>query len=152
MRVRPNQLPASQTACAEVLPAVFLYPDQGSVRAQYCRWAVALLTSGLLCGQALAQQGAQLRTPLAVELRKQLLEALRDPVSTQFRREFISAAEDDKPIKSLCGELNTKNGYGGYVGFTRFVVTTDGVMVLEADERGAAFPAIWQTWCSRPLK
>ena len=40
---------------------------------------------------------------------------LRDPSSTQFRNDNLS----DKDW--LCGEINTKNGAGGYSGFSRFI-------------------------------
>lgn len=40
---------------------------------------------------------------------------LRDPSSAQFRNESL------KPSGWLCGELNSKNAYGAYVGFKRFV-------------------------------
>jgi hypothetical protein len=42
----------------------------------------------------------------------------KDPSSLQFRNELIT------PAGWLCGEVNAKNGYGAYDGFTRF--TTDG--------------------------
>lgn len=40
---------------------------------------------------------------------------LKDPASTQFRNDRIT------PAGWLCGELNSKNGNGGYVGFRRFI-------------------------------
>lgn len=47
--------------------------------------------------------------------RKLIANQMRDPESTQFR--------NDRFTKSgwLCGELNTKNGVGGYVGFARYI-------------------------------
>ncbi|MBC3920014.1 hypothetical protein H8L32_21275 [Undibacterium sp. CY18W] len=41
---------------------------------------------------------------------------LKDPQSTQFRNEVLK-------IGILCGELNSKNSYGAYVGFKRFIAS-----------------------------
>lgn len=40
---------------------------------------------------------------------------LRDPGSAQFRNERITKAG------ALCGEVNAKNGMGGYVGFKKYI-------------------------------
>lgn len=40
---------------------------------------------------------------------------MKDPSSTQFRKEFISKSG------WLCGEFNSKNEYGAYVGFKKFI-------------------------------
>jgi hypothetical protein len=47
--------------------------------------------------------------------RQQVSDQLSDPSSTQFR--------NDRLVSSgwHCGELNAKNGMGGYVGFKRFI-------------------------------
>lgn len=42
-------------------------------------------------------------------------QAMRDPASTQFRNETLHKSG------WLCGELNSKNSYGAYVGFKRFI-------------------------------
>lgn len=39
---------------------------------------------------------------------------LKDPASTQFRNEKFASG-------ILCGELNSKNAMGGYVGFSRYI-------------------------------
>lgn len=46
----------------------------------------------------------------------------RDPVSVQYRNVFISKTGD---TALLCGEINGKNVYGGYVGFRAFVGMLD---------------------------
>ncbi|WP_420137867.1 hypothetical protein [Sphingomonas sp.] len=43
--------------------------------------------------------------------------ALNDPASAQFRN--VQAFP-----KGVCGEVNAKNGFGGYVGFRRFIYRT----------------------------
>jgi hypothetical protein len=43
-------------------------------------------------------------------------EQLRDPQSAQFRHDRLVADE-----KLVCGEVNGKNGYGGYAGFQPYI-------------------------------
>lgn len=50
----------------------------------------------------------------------QLLSSLRDPSSAQLRNLRIERGEGGE---ALCGEINAKNAYGGYVGFQPFAVT-----------------------------
>jgi hypothetical protein len=45
-----------------------------------------------------------------------LSNSLKDPQSAQFRNERLTADS-----KTLCGEVNGKNGYGGYVGFRPYL-------------------------------
>lgn len=58
-------------------------------------------------------------------LRKIVSAQLKDPASAQFREERISR------LGWLCGELNTKNGMGGYVGFKRYMVAVSGEAYLQ---------------------
>lgn len=46
----------------------------------------------------------------------EITESFKDPDSAIFRRMFLSA----KSIPTLCGEVNAKNSYGGYVGYRKF--------------------------------
>lgn len=59
--------------------------------------------------------------------RPYILEKLRDPDSTQFRKEFMHGA-------NLCGELNSKNGSGGYSGFKRFIAANPDYVFIEGHE------------------
>lgn len=59
---------------------------------------------------------------------------LRDPMSVQYRNLQVFAG----PLMTVCGEVNAKNAYGGYVGFRRFVVA-GGTLILEDP---AAPPAV----------
>jgi len=55
----------------------------------------------------------------AIELAKEsLTRSLKDPGSAQFRNVRLVDFDEGKVI---CGEINAKNSYGGYVGFKRFV-------------------------------
>jgi hypothetical protein len=50
----------------------------------------------------------------APEKRKLIISIMKDPESTKFRNEFMSG-------EYLCGEVNSKNSMGGYVGYRRFI-------------------------------
>ncbi len=60
------------------------------------------------------------------------MSTLYDPASSQFEdvAHFPSTG-------AVCGRVNAKNRMGGYVGFTRFVITTSGEVVVDpnADTR-----------------
>ena|SRR6185503_9265874 len=47
-------------------------------------------------------------------------EHLNDPRSAQFQNERSLTNKNGNKV--VCGEVNAKNGFGGYVGFTRFYV------------------------------
>lgn len=54
--------------------------------------------------------------------------SLKDPASAQFE-----GVQKGKKAGSVCGAVNAKNSYGGYVGFRRFVVF-EGVAYVETGE------------------
>lgn len=71
-----------------------------------------------------------------------LADSLRDPSSALFRNVFLqkTTGRDGKEHVSLCGEVNSKNGYGGMSGFHAFMLVGDRVWVggagqiINADE------------------
>jgi hypothetical protein len=46
-------------------------------------------------------------------------QSLRDSGSAQVRRSYVRAVGDS--MRVVCGEVNAKNGFGGYAGYERFV-------------------------------
>lgn len=72
------------------------------------------------------------------ESKEAVLNTLKDPDSAQFQN-----------IKGYCGEVNSKNSYGGYVGFKKYV-TIEGAVLLE-DSEGIdpeTFAIIWEAHCT----
>lgn len=74
---------------------------------------------------------------------------LRDPSSAQFRN--ISQTEKKSLLEfgvvTVCGEVNGKNAYGGYVGFQRFVSQPKfGRVYME--NSWSTFDNIWLQHCS----
>lgn len=64
-----------------------------------------------------------------IEAAKQTLaNTLKDPLSAQFRNVRLV---DYAGGKVVCGEVNAKNSYGGYVGFKRFVASPIGSTMID---------------------
>lgn len=51
-------------------------------------------------------------------VRESLSNLMKDPGSVQFRN--VGAVRDETGAITVCGEINAKNSFGGYVGFTPF--------------------------------
>lgn len=74
-----------------------------------------------------------------VEKTKQILvRTFKDPQSTQY--ENLTVTKNMLGYTSLCGSVNSKNSYGGYVGFKKFYVIIDPIpyswIYEEANYRG----------------
>lgn len=77
------------------------------------------------------------RAHLIDELRKPVLAQLNDPDSAQFRNErAIGDWTLDGTV--LCGEVNTKNRMGGYVGYTPYEAGKSSASIIRA---GSIVPA-----------
>ena len=73
---------------------------------------------------------------------KELVAAqLFDPSSAQFRNLYVSTRNPGV----ICGEVNGKNRFGGYVGFRRFVANTN-VSVAEIDPAATYSPETRQVF------
>lgn len=82
----------------------------------------------------------------AENAQKFVAQQLRDPASAQFRGMRIGHGRkpNDDPPSVVCGEVNAKNGMGGYAGFARFIADIDATdamvdpQVTDGDRRHAA--------------
>lgn len=85
------------------------------------------------CGAAPSQEAAAKPNPLAdgdAKARNLVLGELRDPGSAQFRNVLrVPMVDNPDDLRSgvampyvYCGEVNAKNGHGGYTGFVEFAV------------------------------
>lgn len=68
---------------------------------------------------------------LVETVKEQAASQLRDPSSAQFRNVRRNQV-------FVCGEINGKNGFGAYSGFTRFY-GTDGTVTIDPGEGGPTF-------------
>jgi hypothetical protein len=70
---------------------------------------------------------------------------LKDPESATFRNVFVSRLSGT-PL--VCGEVNAKNSFGGYVGFQRFVSGGE-LQVIESDMAPSEMNKAWAQFCKR---
>lgn len=81
--------------------------------------------------------------PAAPSARAVIRSLSKDPDSLKFRNEF-----DSHSIAGIkCGEVNGKNGFGGYVGFRRFIVQREKALV--DDGTLPKFNQAWLELCSK---
>lgn len=73
---------------------------------------------------------------------------LKDPGSVQYRNLFVSKQQGDDAL-FLCGEVNAKNAYGGYVGFRQFI-SAPGERQLAY--LGSQIAALWPEYCGDPVR
>ena len=67
-----------------------------------------------------------------IELTKHTLESsLKDPASVQYKNVGIIAKKAG--TKTVCGEYNAKNSFGGYGGFKRFAAPTSNSFLLDTN-------------------
>lgn len=89
-----------------------------------------------------AQDEKNLRDKSRQELINLMLQDLKDPSTADVKVVKESPAHGE--IKMICGLVNAKNGYGAYMGFSKFYVREDKVTVV-ATEGGKKFitNAMW---------
>ena len=77
----------------------------------------------------------------APDWQAQVLKRLKDPGSAQFRNVVVSDVTN-----WVCGEVNSKNSLGGYVGFKRFMVQSPIEMSREEWSKitNAPYRTIWK--------
>lgn len=69
---------------------------------------------------------------------------LKDPHSAEFRNVYFHRGRDGAPV--TCGEINSKNSFGGYSGFQRFLSAgTPDLTVME--EQMSGFEKVWDRLC-----
>lgn len=68
---------------------------------------------------------------------------LKDADSAKFRNQYVGKSG------TPCGEVNARNGFGGYNGFKRYIASGGGVSVIEGEIPDDQFEASWQRLCTR---
>lgn len=72
---------------------------------------------------------------------------LRDPKSAQFRNVRLVTGSTDVTV--TCGDVNSKNGFGGYAGYSSFVSNGVSVTYLASDfKKPEEFLKLWNTLCN----
>ncbi len=74
-------------------------------------------------------------------------EKLKDPSSAQFRKYFFHLAKLDEGYAPVsCGQVNSKNSLGGYIGFQRYISTGKAELTF-LEEEMADFERAWKMMC-----
>ena len=74
-------------------------------------------------------------------------EMLKDPDSAEFKDVFVKAKNHNgKTLHTICGSVNSKNSFGGYTGYQKFV--TNGISVSALESQVSDFPKLWNTLCA----
>lgn len=74
------------------------------------------------------------------QYRSRLASLLRDPDAARYHSERLVTNSSGK---SLCGQVNARNAFGGYVGYRAFIVTHDAVL-LAPDAAGEDIDSLTQ--------
>ncbi|MEB0133776.1 hypothetical protein QN362_00355 [Actimicrobium sp. CCC2.4] len=99
----------------------------------------AIFISG--CGKSDAQKENELNANLKMLGERYVKAKLKDPDSAEFRNQFIGKAG------APCGEVNSKNSFGGFVGFQRYISVGTELTVLKADMPAGDFDTTWTKMC-----
>lgn len=70
--------------------------------------------------------------------------SLKDGGSAEFRGVYISRREG---APFVCGEVNSKNSFGGYGGFQRFIYAGSLGAVLEEQVEDGGMDEVWRKFC-----
>jgi hypothetical protein len=92
--------------------------------------------------EAKERQEQILGDEVVASAKRAVLRLLRDPESAQFRDVFVKRTSTIGTV--ACGEVNSKNGFGGYVGFKHFV-SAGGSVVMEDQHDDSAM--VWRVAC-----
>lgn len=88
---------------------------------KYAVIAATLFISGTVQAQTLIDEPKGVDATLAKQIAADVADQFTDPLTTQLRR--IQPLSTHQGV--ICGEVNTKNLYGGYVGFKPFRYIVD---------------------------
>ena len=94
------------------------------------------------CGESEAQKEARIRANIQVMSESAVRAKLKDPGSAQFKNQRVSAKG------AACGEVNSKNSFGGYTGYTRYIFAGKDLTIFESDMAPGEFDTSWRQVCS----
>lgn len=137
---------ASCPGCGEI-------PAKGTSRIALGIGAFVLIAIGMRACPATPKDGAVASSRGAVEraaviatptpsARQVLRSQSRDAGSMHFQNEFVSSSSG-----ASCGQVNGKNGFGGYTGFSRFIVQGETAMIESPQEK--SFDKAWARFCRK---
>ncbi len=69
---------------------------------------------------------------------------LKDPGSAEFREVYFHRGDEGIPM--VCGQVNSKNGFGGYVGYQYFISAGNPVLTFLQNHE-SDFRNVWDRFC-----
>lgn len=82
---------------------------------------------------------------LQVAAKDAMKASLKDPDSAKYRNVFAHPVAKNPGAYAFCGQVNAKNGFGGYTGYERFIAGP-GIAVTETSMKD--FDIAWSQLCS----
>jgi hypothetical protein len=80
--------------------------------------------------------------------RERLKERLRDPEGTHYRE--VVATVGDHGV-AICGEINLRNGFGGFVGYQKFLANSQSLLLPSDDDLASVrITTSWPEYCTGP--
>lgn len=102
--------------------------------------AAALMLSA--CGESAEQKEAIIRANIQIMSEDGVKARLKDPSSAQFTNQFVSRRG------AACGEVNSKNGFGGFTGAKRYIYAGKDLAIFESDMAAGEFDKSWDQLCT----
>lgn len=110
-------------------------------------WKYSLLVVTYLCGLSMSGNAAEVPEGKKLDwiaVSEQGVRAvLKDGASATFRNEYFVSFRNT-PL--VCGEVNSKNGFGGYTGYQHFIAGGD-TNFIEEDFKPGEFAGFWNQIC-----
>lgn len=102
-------------------------------------------------GIAGAEDNLETQSEVLAKAHKIVSKPMKDPSSAQWSDEFLVQGKDTdgNALTSVCGQVNMKNSFGGYVGNSRYIVVIVASQDVPIDHiyNDADFPSTYnQTW------
>lgn len=104
--------------------------------------ALVALSTSVTAVAAPKLKSAPVKPDPVVVAHERIRDALKDPESARFKGDF--AGKDG----AICGYVNSKNSYGGYDGFQRYIVRSDNVLIEYDASRTWIVDTRWAEFCS----
>jgi hypothetical protein len=70
---------------------------------------------------------------------------LKDGDSAKFQNVFFNQSKDGVPVS--CGQVNSKNGFGAYGGYQRYIATNRADLTF-LEEQVSDFQIAWNRFCT----
>lgn len=117
---------------------------------KYLPLLICMVVSAFLCSAQAAEKAFYNTTTDGKKIAwmskgmKAVKTKLKDPGSAEFKGVYFFRGADDVPM--TCGAVNSKNSFGGYGGYQRFVSAgRTNLTFLEKEVEG--FEGVWQKFC-----